>query len=807
MPVATPTKIPPARRPDLLMKPLGDDGQHVVKDLRAGTYFNLPPAEAFLLGQLDGKRSALDICTAFEKYFGEPLTSEDLDQFLEVAAEQNLLQRTNAAPDVAASQSRKQTASPLRLAQRILYFRRSVFDPDRLFTWLAPKIWFIWTAAFFWGSLAIIALAGLLLWQSWPEYTEYLPDNLRWETLVLAWVILFVFTTLHEFAHGLTCKHYGGEVHEVGFLLMFFMPCFYCNVSDAWLIRERSRRIWITLAGGYCDLCNWAIAVILWRLLLPYTLPYRVAWLVMSICGGRVLLNLNPLVKLDGYYIVSDLLAVPNLRKRAFAHVAAHLRWLLWGAPRPAAEPRGRLLFTFGLMSWLFSAFFLSLMLFSLFHLLHSYLGLAGGLPLVVVAWIIVPSLCTGLSEGEIMKMLKTRWFRVAGWLLVLGGVPVALWLIPMDDMVTGTFKARPAIRIEVRAPVSGFLQEVRYDEGDGVKAGELLACLDIPDLPSRIAQKRAEEREADAKLKLLVAGSRPEEIAEQREKVARAKTWVEQAEHELKCKRVALKEELHRLGEAIALAKTQLEFAAGTLERSQKLWAKNVLPLDQYEEAKRGHKLAEGSLVQTQAQKREREALGTLEQETELARRVKDLADAQSMLTLMEAGTRPEQIDAEKAHLARVQEERRCLEQTQARLRVACPVGGVVVTPRVREKQGLYLKEGDVICEIEDPDSLELEVPLEEQDVARVEPSQEVDVKPRGLPLETFTAHVERLAPLAVAGKVQSTVTVYCRLQTPAADLRSGMTGYARIHCGHGSVASYLGNRMLRYFRTEIWW
>src|SRR5436305_11215300 len=96
MPVATSTTIPPARRPDLVMKPLGDDGQHVVKDLRTGTYFNLPPAEAFLLGQLDGRRSADEICDAFQQQFGEPLTAEDLDGFLDVAREQNLLQPTTA---------------------------------------------------------------------------------------------------------------------------------------------------------------------------------------------------------------------------------------------------------------------------------------------------------------------------------------------------------------------------------------------------------------------------------------------------------------------------------------------------------------------------------------------------------------------------------------------------------------------------------------------------------------------------------------------------------------------------------------
>src|SRR4051812_37470781 len=113
MPTAT-AKIPPARRPDLLMKPLGDDGQHVVKDLRSGAYFNLPPAEAFLLSQLHGQRTADDICSAFAQRFGEPLTAADLDQFLEIAAEQKLLQSTTAS--LAALPSRQPRLIPrLRL--------------------------------------------------------------------------------------------------------------------------------------------------------------------------------------------------------------------------------------------------------------------------------------------------------------------------------------------------------------------------------------------------------------------------------------------------------------------------------------------------------------------------------------------------------------------------------------------------------------------------------------------------------------------------------------------------------------------
>src|SRR5438045_613166 len=130
MPLVQTTMIPPARRADLLLRPLGDDGQHVVKDLCSGTYFSLPPVETFLLEQLDGQHTIEEICTAFEQRFREPLGADDLDQFLAVAREQGLLQPTEApAPESAALIATAPPASsghrwaPLVYAEQLLYFR------------------------------------------------------------------------------------------------------------------------------------------------------------------------------------------------------------------------------------------------------------------------------------------------------------------------------------------------------------------------------------------------------------------------------------------------------------------------------------------------------------------------------------------------------------------------------------------------------------------------------------------------------------------------------------------------------------
>src|SRR5688572_18344496 len=264
--------IPPARRPELMLRPIGNRGEFVVKDPQSGQYFNLGPQESFLLERLDGEQTARAICDAFERHFNEPLSEQDLGEFLEVARSMGFLQAVGVPGTLLGEDARAVTtadyasAPPSRAAaeptpakprQSILYWRKSAFDPDRFFNWLEPRIRFVWTRGFVIVSAACMAVALLVVLSNGHEIVSRFPQVARWEPWVLAWLTLVLATTLHEFAHGLTCRHHGGEVHEVGFLLMYFIPCFYCNVSDAWLFREKSKRVWVTLAGAYCDLMLW----------------------------------------------------------------------------------------------------------------------------------------------------------------------------------------------------------------------------------------------------------------------------------------------------------------------------------------------------------------------------------------------------------------------------------------------------------------------------------------------------------------------------------------------------------------------
>jgi multidrug resistance efflux pump len=325
-----------------------------------------------------------------------------------------------------------------------------------------------------------------------------------------------------------------------------------------------------------------------------------------------------------------------------------------------------------------------------------------------------------------------------------------------------------------------------------------VLVRLEVPDLAARLAQKRAEVRQCEARLHLL-----EEEVAEQRRRVGRAERWRDRAEEDLDRAGRVLAADLAGLDQAIAQAEAEAEAAAGVFARSQA--GRGAVSPEQLQEAERRNRAARAQVAQARADRRAREAKGVSEARLELDRRERDLAEDRAALAVLETGTRPKELDAERARLEGLRADEAYLLGVQARLVVSSPVPGVVTTPRLKEKVGQYVREGDLICLVEEPDALEAEVTVSEQDAGRVRVGQPVGLKARSLVSETFAARADRVAPAAAAGDGQSTVTVYCRLdRTP---LRPGMSGYARVYGEPRSVGGFLLSRAVRFVRTEFWW
>jgi multidrug efflux pump subunit AcrA (membrane-fusion protein) len=354
---------------------------------------------------------------------------------------------------------------------------------------------------------------------------------------------------------------------------------------------------------------------------------------------------------------------------------------------------------------------------------------------------------------------------------------------------------------------VAGFVKEVCKDDGDRVSPGEMIVHIEVPDLASRLAQKSAEVREAQAKLRLLEVGHRYEELAEQRLRVERAQAYRDLGAKELDRARQVLEADLARLDKQLTQSTAELEFAQTGLARARKLLAKASISTEEFLEAEKKCQVFQAQGEQVRADKRARQARGCQEAEAELARRDKAWADDRAALTLMEAGTRPEELEAERARLARLREEAQYLETLKGKEYLWSRVAGVVATPHLKEMVNKYVREGESIVVVEEAGGLEAEIILPEQDMERVREGQRIELKARALPFQTFSAQVDRIAPVAQRGEVQGSVTVYCRLEESSAMLRPGMTGHARIDTGRQSAGKVLFDRVLRYLRTEFWW
>ena len=734
----------------------------VLKDPRTRRYFRLREPEYAIARRLDGQTSLAQLAPAIANELDLDVDIETLEAFVAQLHRQGLLD-DEAAPAPVRERFVRGTA---------LYLRFRAFDPDRLLDWLIGRVRFFFTPWF------VVGAATLLVWATLTVITEHaaimqdLGRLWNFQSLFVAWLVILVVVTLHEFAHGLTCKHFGGHVHEMGFLLIYFQPAFYCNISDAWLFREKRQRLWVTAAGAYFELFLWSLATLVWTIVEPGTWPSGLALIVMATSAIKQVFNLNPLIKLDGYYLLSDLLDAPNLRPRAFAYLGNRLRRLVGAASSSMpmeASRRERVIFVaYGLMAFVFSYWFLANVVLRIGDHLTSRYQATGFAAFTVFLGLVFPQpmrrLLTRGSSAPVAPSApagpaiytattsvnggKTKGrARRAAWLLAASGVVALLFVAHITLRVAGSFELLPARNADVPATLAGIIERVYVEEGQVVRTGDTLARLADGEHRARLRALEADVAEQQAKLRLLRAGARPEEIA------------------------------------LAQLAVSRVEKPLGVAEA----------------EAERQHQLSAKQLATPADVERAEEQVAVLGNELEQAR---------GRLAMLRAGSRPESIAATTQAVARAVAERSRIHGEIARLVLVAPHGGVVMTPRMSEKVGVYVKPGDLVTEIHELDHLTAAISVSERDIGDVRVGQQASLRLRAYPNQTFRGRVTRLAA-AVADtgwRAERTLRVEVELDNPDRVLRPKMTGYARIDAGDRRAIDVLTRRVRRYIRVEFW-
>src|SRR5579885_2373610 len=259
-------------RTDLDIAPQKYEGRtfFVVKDPVSLRYYRFKDQEHFLLEYMDGEHTLDDAQKAFEKRFRpDRLTLEDLEHFAQQLLTAGLAQNESpqAGKQLFDRRKKRRRTEWLQTFTNILYIKIPVFDPDKLLTRMVRYLWWIFTIPFLMASCLVMAAAIVLIATHFETFRDKLPsyhEFFSFKTVVYLWAALGAVKIIHEFGHGLSCKAFGGEVHEMGALFLCLSPCLYCNVSDAWTMPNKWKRIIISFAGIYVELIIAAIATFVW---------------------------------------------------------------------------------------------------------------------------------------------------------------------------------------------------------------------------------------------------------------------------------------------------------------------------------------------------------------------------------------------------------------------------------------------------------------------------------------------------------------------------------------------------------------
>ncbi|HYV34884.1 MAG TPA: site-2 protease family protein, partial [Gemmataceae bacterium] len=313
-------------RPDLDINPQRYEGRtyFVVKDPVSLRYYRFKEQEHFLIELMDGTTTLDQAQKAFETRFRpDRLTLEDLEQFGQQLLKAGLAQNESpqAGKQLFDRRKEKKRSEILQAVTNILYIKIPVFDPEKLLLAMLPWLRWMFTMTFMAVSCAIMLGAILLVLTHFTAFQDRLPSYqvfFRFKTVVYMWAALGVVKVIHEFGHGLSCKAFGGEVHEMGLLFLCLSPCMYCNVSDAWTLPNKWKRIIISGAGIYVELMIAAIATFVWWNSPGHPFINNLSLSLMIVCSvSTIVFNGNPLMRYDGYYVLADWLEIPNLRDRA----------------------------------------------------------------------------------------------------------------------------------------------------------------------------------------------------------------------------------------------------------------------------------------------------------------------------------------------------------------------------------------------------------------------------------------------------------------------------------------------------------
>jgi putative peptide zinc metalloprotease protein len=486
-----------------------------------GSVFFFTPEQWKMVGLFNGEHSYREIAEAYTAEIGLAWSEEDVRAFADQLDDAGLFYKT--ALDVNSTASQKLTEERRRRTHRkidVSQMTFSTWDPDSYLTKLHDLLSFAYTKWFTLFTLSMFTIMALIFLTGWSEVwrdtTEYYTFTHKGAAdLAEFWLLFCGLGFFHESAHGLTCKHFGGGVHRMGFMLIYLSPAFFVDITEIYVYGGKWQRVASIIAGIWVELMFCSAASIIWWGT-PLGSPiHDFAYKIMLITGvAVVLMNLNPLIRLDGYYLFGELVGVTSLKENSTEYLSSWVKRNLFRMPVevPYVRARRRWLFAgYAVLSGLYSY----IILFAVIHFAYNiFLRISP-------QWAFLPALTLALlifrarlrSSARFMKdfYLDKRqnlraWSTVPRRAMLGATVVLALFAPVWRETVTGRFVLEPEQRAVIRATVPGKITEVLTEEGSPIAAG-------APVVRMRNAKLEQEADRSLADLSLAEANTRQAQL------------------------------------------------------------------------------------------------------------------------------------------------------------------------------------------------------------------------------------------------------------------------------------------------------
>ena len=462
------------------------DRWYVVRD-PAGNQFHRLSAPAYrFVGLLDGTRTVAEAWDLVGGQLADDApTQNEVIQILSQLHAANLIE-SNVTPDAAVLLRRHKKMVTRQWQGRlmnILFPRIPLWDPDRfLCRWMpVMRLFLSWGGAILW--LLVVGLAIFAIAPEWPRLQRAASDSMDPTNWPFLWASFVLIKLIHELGHGFTCRRFGGECHELGVMFLVLVPAPYVDASSAWSFPNKWAKILVGAGGMIFELFVAAIMAFVWLNTNDTTLINQLAYNVMLIASvSTVIFNANPLLRYDGYYMLSDYLEIPNLRMRASEYTMGLIKRHLFKvkSPQPLPPVGQRFwLFFYAITSTAYRTFvgvMIILMVWNEVPVLGTLMAIGG-----VITWLVVPVVKTTkylLIEPELHRKRP----RAIAWTLAgVAAAVILLGFIPFKQYIDATGMVQPANRRYVHAAQSGLVDKIPARDGQIVRAGDpILVCRDL---------------------------------------------------------------------------------------------------------------------------------------------------------------------------------------------------------------------------------------------------------------------------------------------------------------------------------------